>query len=439
MLEPKDLVRFYYSLDCGPVEVAFGLLPRKEIVPMLMNPDADAFHAWDIEWCLKDEAQRQSLCLLHPELYMFEGSNVYANPSEISGLRKCYGEDYYGFAYDLQYGVVDYNSRDGATHGYFLGEPVYSESEIYMTEELRTQRGCFYCDSCEEWVENWHSHDNDDDCCDDDDRHTNDRGLYEYHKLERKDKSKGDGWLCGIEIEKEDGSIELDPAKLYRTMGWCLEQDGSLDEETGFEAVSPIFSLFDRETINEHLEYIKDIVNAKYTSSCGGHIHISHTGINNEKVYDMLSSYFPLLFSMYPRRISVNYSEAMPKESMKCAGKYASVALQNFTVEIRIFPSPKSVKTLQWRLDLIRIMVSVERATSIEHLVNQMFDINSTLFKHLTLVYRTPGKYVELLKKVIAMAKEFESVDLKRTNALKRLEKLLYRKFNNKKEEVKCV
>jgi len=369
---------------------------------------------------------------LNPEKYKVYDKIVYVVPNAFSTMldaRATLSQDkWVDFTRDMFHGYIDSNGN----LGYFTG-PVYETiSNGYMTEGIREALGCFYCDDCEDWVESGHNHSYDDDRYDDDRGRHN---VYEYHSMERKDKSTSEGWLCGIEIEKEDGVVEYDNEKIYRRWGWCLEEDGSLDEETGFEAVSPIFSLFDRETIDKHLTELSYIVNAEYTSACGGHIHISHTDIPNDKVFDMLSPYFPLLFAMYPSRIGGSYSEAMPKEHMKAAGKYASVALQNTTVEIRIFPSPRSVKTLQWRLDLIRIMVSVEKATSIEMMVNQMFDINSTLFKHLTLVYKTPAKYIALLNKVIAMVAEFESVDLRRANAVKRLEKLLYRKFNNKKKE----
>lgn len=110
---------------------------------------------------------------------------------------------------------------------------------------------CFYdrfsiCDTCNETI--WQ-----DDCnYTDDGNYCNycyqEQGgnLLQYHSEEgRSFKGKKSKCLFGVEIEKEDESIResIIARDFLESTGWAVEEDGSLDSQTGFEAISPILPL----------------------------------------------------------------------------------------------------------------------------------------------------------------------------------------------------
>lgn len=346
--------------------------------------------------------------------------------------------DNYGGGYryvdDMLHGFVNENGEVG----YFYESAPYvyyePEEEYYMTGSIARALGLWRCDGCGEW-----NHESNDCYCDNE---TGSSHIAGYHNLERIDK-RSDGWkyAVGIEIEKEDSSVlsQLDWRSIHKHWGWCIEQDGSLDDDGGFEAVSPIFNLFDTEMLDKHFTQFKNIINAEYTSNCGGHIHISAKDIGAYDLFDKLAPYYPLLFSLYPSRINRNYSQANDKERMKDAGKYSSVARHHYTVEFRIFPSPKSVATLYWRLDLLRLMVTTP-VSSYEEVVDLLLNTNSLFFKHLAKVFTTPERYISKVRQTIDFCKQFENVDIARATEMLSLEKQLQKimkKARKKKEDTK--
>ena len=100
-----------------------------------------------------------------------------------------------------------------------------------------------------------------------------------YHSLARKNKSRNADVTVGVEIEKEDRQAYKIPyAPIYDKLGWCKEYDVSLGS-CGFELVSPIFNLYS-DTIEKDIEELKDLIDAGYSRSCGGHINIAKKGMN---------------------------------------------------------------------------------------------------------------------------------------------------------------
>ena len=82
-------------------------------------------------------------------------------------------------------------------------------------------------------------------------------------------------FTIGFEVEKEDGDIlsKYEPSDLD-DIGWAREHDGSLNDETGYELVSPIYDLFD-DKLDGALtnRTLKNHINADSTTACGGHIN----------------------------------------------------------------------------------------------------------------------------------------------------------------------
>jgi hypothetical protein len=171
-------------------------------------------------------------------------------------------------------------------------------------------------------------------------------------------------------------------------LGWCKEQDGSLDVKKGFEAVSPVYSLFGKQLELDLKDCdLQKLINADYnTESCGGHINISSDTFTKEELYEGISAFFPLLYSIYENRINQSYCQAKKKHRMGYEkDKYSAVYIRDNRVEIRIFPAVKNIDNLIWRRDLIRIMVKNINATELQ-VFKMMMNKKSKLYKHLNRV-----------------------------------------------------
>ena len=60
--------------------------------------------------------------------------------------------------------------------------------------------------------------------------------------------------------------------------------------------------------------------------------------------------------------------------------KYQAVRIFDNRIEFRIFPAVKNIETLEWRLDLLRVMASAPTASPVE-VVNTLMDESSELYK----------------------------------------------------------
>jgi len=247
------------------------------------------------------------------------------------------------------------------------------------TDDIYNYYGDELCSSCE------------DERTREDEENENSDYVYSYHSdMGRNDESKGARYKIGIEIEKEDRDVkEHDYCQDFLdSTGWCKEEDGSLDSFTGFEVISPILPLFDKKYLDTSLDKIKHIVAAKKSSSCGGHIHVSDTQrMPAELLYDVFRGYTPLFYSMYPNRIGNNYCRTKTcKGYLFDKSRYNAFNIGENTLELRIFPSPSDMKTLQWRLELLRIIVNAPEKNT-DNVLKKMLDKRSILYRHLRKIY----------------------------------------------------
>jgi len=121
-------------------------------------------------------------------------------------------------------------------------------------------------------------------------------------------------FFIGFEIEKEDKevkeSIYINDFKDELPL-WRKERDGSLDDESGYELISPTYEL-DIKQIKEDIEK-SDIllkhINASKSKSCGGHINISEDGLTGIELFNNLKGYTPLFHALYYGRVDKNYSK----------------------------------------------------------------------------------------------------------------------------------
>jgi hypothetical protein len=211
-----------------------------------------------------------------------------------------------------------------------------------------------------------------------------------YHSLLRR-------WKCddrtpfriGFEIEKEDDEcVEIGYQEVYDQSDWIKEDDGSLDGNNGFELVSPTMDLF-KSTLEDDIakhEDLRNMINADYSDNCGGHINLSSNDYTPVQLFEGLSGFFPLLYSMYPHRLDENYCKAKEKHQYYREEKYSAVHIKSYLIEFRLFPAVKSVTNLLWRRDLIRIMCNNINADELA-VLRMMTNPQSTLHKHLIKIY----------------------------------------------------
>lgn len=293
-----------------------------------------------------------------------------------------------------EYEYKDFCTRvyvDGG--GYFWQHDNYCGSYIwnddlnkYLYDENAAQYyGLVYDNNEDEWVtqsvydDRYSEHDG----CD---THHNTRSYHHYTRRSRKD-DNNDDFFIGFEVEKEDRQVKIDICsdELYDNLGWCKETDGSLDDISGFEVVSPVYSLFGKQLeVDLKNDSLKKLINATYNvDSCGGHINISSTKYTKEELFEGLSAFYPLLYSIYENRINEHFCKAKKKSQMAYEkDKYSAVFIRDNRVEIRIFPAVKNIDNLLWRRDLIRIMTKNINANELQ-VFKLLMNKKSKLYRHL--------------------------------------------------------
>jgi hypothetical protein len=164
--------------------------------------------------------------------------------------------------------------------------------------------------------------------------------------------------------------------------------------------VSPILPLEDDVTLTSELEKVKQFINAKQTIRCGGHIHVSDEDREPNDILLDIAGYVPLLYAMYPKRIKRDYC------AVKYWGSYGHGHRQAFnvnrdTLEFRMFPSPKNMGILWFRIKLLRIMLNnTQRAVA--DVVEMIADKESELGKLLRTVYDE-----EKIKRVMSLTMKY--------------------------------
>lgn len=217
---------------------------------------------------------------------------------------------------------------------------VHSDGEYYSTQELVEEE-----DYMGYYLRSYHS------------------GNSEYHiTIDADDPFADSDYLIGIEFEKEDfdvlRSIEISDFEI-ECYNWRKESDGSLDDESGFELISPIYPLFPHFIIDDikknHI--LLSHVNANISSSCGGHMNLSQNGVSPSLLFDKMKWYLPLLYAMYPNRRNITYCEKKKilgnEESFE--RKYSPIAIKSNRIEFRIFSGIKNINQLHFRLKLIEM------------------------------------------------------------------------------------
>jgi hypothetical protein len=237
-----------------------------------------------------------------------------------------------------------------------------------------------------------------------------------YHDGSYKKKTFTDTprFFIGFEIEKEDKdvkeSILIDDFKSELPL-WRKEKDGSLDDESGYELISPTYELNIRaikKDIKKSETLLKHI-NADKSKSCGGHINISEEGLTGEELFNSLKGYTPLFHALYYGRVDKNYSKGKSNEKLLSDNeKYQSIKIHGNRVEYRIISAVPDFDTLMWRAQLMEFILNNQTSCTKE----AFFKLNTTLLPLIKKVYKTTDRVNALIDRVIKYTLQFENITL---------------------------
>jgi hypothetical protein len=271
-----------------------------------------------------------------------------------------------------------------------IGEYGYADDNWYHSED-----GSYYSYEQEAYVRGYHN------------------GGYSSVDFNNKSKYK-----IGFEIEKEDEdvkqSIRIDDFEDETDGVWRKEEDGSLNSCSGFELISPTFE-FDIEKIFEHIEsndVLVKHINAKYSTSCGGHIHLSKEGLNGYELFDKIKGYTPLLYSLYYGRVDKNYSKGKSnKDLIDDNEKYQAIKIHSDRIEFRIISAVPNVNTLKWRSKLIMMMIN----NPTNDVVRGYYNVDTKFNKLLKQMYSEDNLSI-LKDRFIKFTRQFEGIEINKNN-----------------------
>jgi hypothetical protein len=292
-------------------------------------------------------------------------------------------------------------------NGYWLGDQedyVYIRGDYYISDDVARDHG---------WMYNY----------DTDEYYKAKDTLASYGEYDHPDHSDDAELTFGLEVEKicPTAQQSIGHYDLYKETGYAKEEDASCPtSQGGFELVSPIYSLNDLSRFVDEIsnENIKKHFDAKFDDRCGGHITVSHKNMTAHEIFTSLMGYFPLLYALYPKRTTADYSRARCKFRMFTSPeKRSSVYIKGSRLlEFRIFPAVRDTETAIWRAKLLQIMMKNPNLSEYE-VLKMITNRKSDLSKHLRSMYRRAEKPVDvsvlaLTQRFVAYAKQYNSVTI---------------------------
>ena len=299
-------------------------------------------------------------------------------------------------------------------------EYVYHDGTTYLNDSVASENGVQYYSRFDEYMtEDEYMERMGEESDDGYDEHHNTPSYHHFTpRAVRIENNKGD-FNFGLEIEKVDREVkvQVNAHQLHQDIKWCKEQDASLRDENGlnykgFEVVTPVYSLFGNLWKKDfEKEDVTKILNAQFNKKCGGHFNLSSTKYSPDELFEGLSPFFPLLYSMYESRIHEGYCYAFKKDKMSYSPeKRTAIYKQSNRIEFRIFPAVRSKENAIWRIDLVKIFVKNINCSEID-VLKMMVNEKSPLHKHLLKVY-TKEEINGKIFKYIRYAREFNNKNL---------------------------
>ena len=221
-------------------------------------------------------------------------------------------------------------------------------------------------------------------------------------------------FFVGIEIEKEDQNVKesLNIGDFEDNCPkWRKERDGSLDDVSGYELVSPTFELNIKQ-IFEHINSNPTLVahiNADKSNSCGGHINVSEAGLTGAQLFEKVQGYTPLFYALYYKRADLKWCKGKSNHDLKEENeKYQAIRIHDNRIEYRIVSAVESVKQLEWRLRLIQFILKNPTSDPKQ----AFFNVHNKLKPLLKKVYKTDAHFNKLIDRLIEQTLKFEDVNL---------------------------
>ena len=360
------------------------------------------------------------------EDYFYYGSFIYS--------RNEYTTDYRGdlLAMDEAFyceGMEEYVHEDDTVTVYeYRGDRTYSRRYVEQSSDYYEFRGEYYDGdalSCHDlvWVDDvgevwrqddayYHEGDNEWRSYEDDSEdyvRGYHNGSYQSVNFDRKCK-----YRIGYEIEKEDRdvleSISIGDFEDATGDVWRKEKDGSLDDESGYELISPTFDL-NIDKIFEHIESNEILVqhiNADISSRCGGHIHLSERGLSGDQLFEKIKGYTPLFYALYYGRVDKTYCKGKNNDDLRESNeKYQAIKIHSDRVEFRIISAVPNVRTLKWRTKLL--MMILQHPTS--DIIRAYYNVDTKFTKLLKQTYNDE-KLALLKDRFIENTRKFEGIDI---------------------------
>lgn len=240
------------------------------------------------------------------------------------------------------------------------------------------------------------------------------RGYHDgsYKSMDFDGKSK---YKIGYEIEKEDEevlqSININDFEDETNGYWRKERDGSLNDDCGYELISPTFE-FNIDKIFEHIEgnsTLVEHINAEISTRCGGHIHLSEKGLSGEQLFEKVKGYTPLFYALYYGRVDKTYCKGKANVDLQNENeKYQAIKIHSDRIEFRIISAAPNVKTLKWRTKLL--MMILQNPT--HDIIKAYYNVDTKFTKLLKQTY-SDEKLIDLKERFIKFTKQFEGLDIK--------------------------
>lgn len=236
-----------------------------------------------------------------------------------------------------------------------------------------------------------------------------------YHDLERRNRTTpATRFTVGFEIEKEDSdACTIGYQYLYDTTGWVKEHDSSLDDDCGYELVTPVYDLMtdDLDKAIAASYDLRRLIDGEQSDNCGGHINFGIVGQSGQQVCDLAAGWFPLIYAMFPARARGGYSTMKKLDHTKTScEKFQAVAVWSNRIEFRVFSAVRNRAHLLWRRDFLRLLAQNLSADPTQ-VLSWVLDSDHPLHRHLRKVYTEP-KLLELVGRAVDFHHELEELRL---------------------------
>jgi len=280
----------------------------------------------------------------------------------------------------------------------------YDYDALYMNDLCEIDGDIYPVGECYYYDDEWH--------LDPDSREDYTRDYHDNRFQEKVSFTKNPKFYIGIEIEKEDVDVKEsimihdfeDECPNYRK-----ERDGSLDDYSGFELITPPYELKPKSIIDaiKSNQILLNHINADISKNCGGHVNLSEEGMTGEELFDKIKGYTPLLNALYYKRIDKSYCKGKSNDELKSEkAKYQSIRIHSNRVEFRMVSAVKNIDVLEWRLRLFELIVK----NPTECPIKAFYNIHSKFKSHLRKVYK--NNFSELNDRIIDMTKTFENITI---------------------------